>query len=109
MKKAEPKTNLRIVDQARTMRMRSYDFACEGNRLRIVITSPEDDATRWRVEATIKSEDKVEVASANQIGTTRTEALRMVGTSLQESDQHAAIGVFNWTTVEQLLIDVHAL
>ena len=109
MKKAAPKTNLRIVDQSRTMRMRSYDFACEGIRMRIEITSPDEDAQSWRVQAAIRSEDKVEVASAGETGATRTEALRMVADNLRGKEPLSATGVFDWTAVEALLTDVHAL
>lgn len=110
MKKESPRTKLRIVDQNRTMHMRGYDLACEGARMRVVV-APVNDETggRWRVEATIRSEDRVEVAVANETGPTRTEALRSVATTMRGLEPQTDIAMFDWEAVEALLVSVQAL
>ena len=111
MKKASTRTELRIVDQVRTMHLRGYDFACEGIKLRLEISPVSNDPPNlWRVQARTRTTPSTGLeTSANETGTTPIEALHAVAKSWRETEPQHGITVFDWEAVEALLVSVQAL
>jgi hypothetical protein len=110
-KKASTRTELRIVDQVRTMHLRGYDFACEGVKLRLEISPvSNDEPNLWRVQARTRTTPSAGLeTSANETAPTPTEALRAVAKSWRENEAQHGITVFDWEAIEALLVSVHAL
>lgn len=110
MKKPSTRTELRIVNQVRTMHLRGYEFACESAKLRLDIAPVQNDGPgMWRVEARVRTGDRSDETTANEVGTSRTEALRAVAKTWRDKEEEHGIRVFDWDAVEALLVDVHAL
>lgn len=110
MKKPSTRTELRIVNQVRTMHLRGYDFACEGAKMRLDIAPVQNDGPgMWRVEARVRSGDRSEETTANETGASRTQALRAVAQTWRDREAEHGIRVFDWDAVEALLVGVQAL
>lgn len=110
MKKVSTRTELRIVDQVRTMHMRGYDLACESARLRLQIAPAESDGTEpYRVEARMRAHPAGEEVTASASGATRTEALRALAERWRETERGFGMQAFDWEAVEALLVGVRAL
>jgi len=110
MKKPSTRTELRIVDQMRTMHLRGYSLACEGARMRLEIAQVHNDGPEvWRVQAKVRSTVQGEDTLANELGPTRTEALRAVAHKWRETEPQHGMNMFDWDAVEALLVSVQAL
>jgi hypothetical protein len=107
MKKTAPRTELRIVHQARSPYAKVYHLAYREGRLKLEITEIPAGAAeaRWRVVATGRERASVEDTIVAADGPTRRDALRAAALTWREE----GLASFDWDGVEALLADVHAL
>jgi hypothetical protein len=110
MKKGSSTGELRIVDQIRTMDHREYDLACQDARLTVNVSETKvDGVSGWRVEARARRFATSALVTVIGTGETRTQALRAVGRSMRESGSSSGLSIFDWESIEKLLVGVRAL
>jgi hypothetical protein len=99
-------TELRIVDQARTMNAFEYDFACGEARLTLHVERAETAPELWRVDASARQRIGEEVCKTTASASTRIEALRAAAAEWRSAQREPSL---DWERIETLLQQVHAL
>jgi len=100
---------LKITHQARGRNGMVYDLSAEGNRLTVSIFQRENpqEPGDWRIEARASRADEAIVIS--EWGTSRSEALKSVGTAWSARQMTDNLPSFDWEAVEKLLDSVRAI
>jgi predicted RNA-binding protein with PIN domain len=108
MKKATARTELRIVHQARTERVRTYHLACEQARVKLEVGIVQSDGTdRWHVHATGRTRATSDDLIGDGEATTKTDALRALARVWREAPPHYP--TLDWEAIETLLGQVNGL
>ena len=110
MRTASEPTELRIVDQARSIAGRDYYFRYRNARMRVhVAPVAVDGVDAWRVDASVRAFPEGEATTVHDTGLTRTDALRSLARSSLSGESSHMMGLFDWEAVEKLLVQVKAL
>lgn len=110
MKAHKEPSELRIIDQVRTMDSRGYYFAREGARLRLDVSSETTDGVEtWRIGAALRHSVHAEALELSGTGPTRLEALHDVARNSAAVSRELGLLDFDWARIEVLLGEVRAL
>jgi hypothetical protein len=107
MKNVAPRTDLRIVHQARTPHGRRYHFVCDDRRLALEFSSAGGDGAEWTVAATGRERLFASDVSLSAQAPTRIDALRGAARIWREDSMKYP--TFEWDAIESLLREVKAL
>jgi hypothetical protein len=107
MKNAAPRTDLRIVHQARTAHGGNYHLACEEHRLVLEFSSTEGENAEWTLVAIARERSFAQDVRISARGPTRSEALRAVAHIGREDALNYP--TFDWVAIEGALHEVKAL
>lgn len=106
MKKPTINTDLRIVDQSRTMSAFEVDFACQEARITIHFEQTSESPSAWRVKAKSRSRVGADPTTATSTAPTKLDALRATAAEWRSGPDDPS---FDWEAMESLLNTVRAL